>query len=92
MPISLENTHEHVSNTLPNASSLNFIVNGIPTKTNNVWRGLVELEKVYKALKWLIINNKLYKDVEVNWKLLEKDNSTIFESIEKNTPETGNDK
>lgn len=65
MPLSLEETHDYVVNTLPNAESLSFIVNGLPTKVNNIWRGLVDMDNIYKALNWLKLNNKLYNDVVI---------------------------
>ncbi len=66
MPIKYEDTHLYIQKTLPSANTLNFIINGLPTKTGNIWRGLVNLDKVYKALDWLKINNILYHDVTIN--------------------------
>ena len=66
MPITFEETHEYVNNTLPNPQALNIIINGLPTITNNIWRGLVNLDNVYKALEWLQINNVYYKSTDTN--------------------------
>ena len=78
LPITFEDTHQYVHNTLPNASTLNFIINGLPTKTNNIWRGLVDLNKVYKALDWLMLRNVLYKDVTIDRVLLNNPSQLMF--------------
>jgi len=68
--LSYETTHQHIQNTLPNADTMNIIVKGLPTKTNNIWRALVDLKKVFEALYWLKKNNNLYKDIKINQFLL----------------------
>ncbi|KAF0722134.1 Uncharacterized protein FWK35_00030464, partial [Aphis craccivora] len=44
---------------------LYILVRSLPTKKNQIWQSLVNLQKVYKALLWLKNNNVLYKDIEV---------------------------
>ncbi len=89
MPIKYEDTHLYVQKTLPSANTLNFIINGLPTKTGNIWRGLVNLDKVYKALYWLKENNSLYKDVRIDMTLKSKGsqmlNDDVNEEIDGNT-------
>jgi len=41
------------------------LVRSLPTKKNQIWQSLVNLQKVYKALLWLKNNNVLYKDIEI---------------------------
>jgi len=53
LPLSYEKTHQHIQNTLPNADTMNIIVEGLPTKTNNIWRALIDIKKVFEALYWL---------------------------------------
>uniref|UniRef100_A0A1X7TC68 Uncharacterized protein n=1 Tax=Amphimedon queenslandica TaxID=400682 RepID=A0A1X7TC68_AMPQE len=50
------------SNHLPNPE-LNIIVNGQPTKLNNVWRSLVDVNKIKAALRKLKEINWLYRNV-----------------------------
>ena len=83
--IKFEDTHQYVHDTLPNADALNFIINSLPTKTNNIWRALVDLEKVYAALHWLKEHNILYLDVKIIEKNMLKGSSMIFEEIAKNS-------
>jgi len=89
LPIKYEDTHLYVQKTLPSANTLNFIINGLPTKTGNIWRGLVNLDKVYKALYWLKENNSLYKDVRIDMTLKSKGsqmlNDDVNEEIDGNT-------
>jgi len=66
LPLEQNSTQNYVMKTLPSADKLNFIVEGLPTKSNSVWRGLVNLEKVFIALDWLKINNKLYSDIIID--------------------------
>ena len=81
LTLSLEETHHNVVNTLPNSEALNFIVNGLPTKVNNIWRGLVDLDRIYNALSWLKINNKLYNDVDIADRGgLMRETNTLFEN------------
>jgi hypothetical protein len=49
LPIQFEDKHQKLTDTLPNADALNIIANGLPTKTGNVWRSLVSMNKVYEA-------------------------------------------
>ncbi len=91
MPIRYEDTHLYVQKTLPSANTLNFIINGLPTKTGNIWRGLVDLDKVYKALDWLIENNILYKDVRIDMALKCKGSQMLNEdAIDDKIGETNN--
>ncbi len=64
--INFESTHGYIIDSLPCSDTLNIIIHGLPTGNNNIWRGLVNLEKVYTALEWLKINNKLYRDININ--------------------------
>lgn len=60
LPLTFESTHEYISDTLPNPEALNIIVYGLPTVTNNIWRDLIDLDKVYEAITWLSLNNAYY--------------------------------
>ncbi len=66
LPLEQSSTQNYVMKTLPCADKLNFIVEGLPTKSNSIWRGLVNLEKVFIALDWLKINNNLYSDIIID--------------------------
>lgn len=44
---------------------LYILVRSLPTKKNQIWQSLVNLQKVYKALLWLKNNNVLFKNIEV---------------------------
>jgi len=69
LPITFESTHDYLTDDLPkqipNADALHILVNGLPTKTNNIWRSLVNLEYVISAANWLKSNNHYYKDVQI---------------------------
>ena len=44
----------------------NFIMlHGLPTKSNVVWKSLVDVNKIFAALEWLIINNPLYNHIRL---------------------------
>jgi hypothetical protein len=73
LPLQQNSTQDYVMKTLPNAEKLNFIVEGLPTKSNAIFRGLVDLEKVFSALEWLKSNNPLYNDI-----IIDKDLLNIF--------------
>uniref|UniRef100_A0A1X7VKH2 Uncharacterized protein n=1 Tax=Amphimedon queenslandica TaxID=400682 RepID=A0A1X7VKH2_AMPQE len=51
------------SNHLPNPE-LYIIINGQPTKSNNVWRSLVDVNKIKAALRKLKEINWLYRNVD----------------------------
>uniref|UniRef100_A0A1X7VIH2 Uncharacterized protein n=1 Tax=Amphimedon queenslandica TaxID=400682 RepID=A0A1X7VIH2_AMPQE len=51
------------SNHLPNPE-LYIIINGQPTKSNNVWRSLVDVNKIKSALRKLKEINWLYRNVD----------------------------
>uniref|UniRef100_A0A1X7V5A1 Uncharacterized protein n=1 Tax=Amphimedon queenslandica TaxID=400682 RepID=A0A1X7V5A1_AMPQE len=51
------------SNHLPNPE-LYIMINGQPTKSNNVWRSLVDVNKIKAALRKLIEINWLYRNVD----------------------------
>ena len=40
-----------------------ILVRNIPTKSKIIWENLVDLKKIYEALKWLRINNFLYSGI-----------------------------
>jgi len=68
LPITFEETHDFLkdsTNVLPNIEAFNIIVNGLPTKTGNIWSSLVDMKKVYKALYWLLDHNHLYEHVDI---------------------------
>jgi hypothetical protein len=74
-----ELTKEYIENTIPSSSSLEIIIDSLPNKEKNIiWRRLVNLNSIIKALEWLKNNNKLYKDVKINY----------FSNIEENLNET----
>ncbi len=60
LPLTFESTHDYISDTLPNLDAFNIIVYGLPTVTNNIWRDLIDLDKVYSAINWLSLNNAYY--------------------------------
>lgn len=80
LPISFETTHEYIVETLPNSDALSIIVHGLPTKNKNIWRGIVNLEAVYKALIWLKKNNVHYKSIHIDETLINNFNLNIIDS------------
>jgi len=81
LPLNFEETHDFINdstNELPNADAFNIIVNGLPTKTGNVWRNLVDMYKVYNTLYWLKQNNHLYEAIEINESYLYEPRSLLF--------------
>lgn len=86
LPLSLNATNKYIIDTLPNLNSLNVIINSLPTKSANVWRALVNLDSIYKALEWLQENNHLYKDVDIDTKNFNQKicNTIIDEEIDDN--------
>ena len=69
LPLPLEKTMETLnevgidSNHLPDPE-LYIIINGQPTKSNNVWRSLVDVNKIKAALRKLKEINWLYRSVD----------------------------
>ena len=63
LPLSFDFTNQFLVNTLPNYDGLNILIDGLPTKNNFIWRHVINLDKVYKALIWLKLNNVEYKNV-----------------------------
>ena len=69
LPLPLEKTMETLnkvgidSNHLPDPE-LFIIINGEPTKSNNVWRSLVDVNKVKAALRKLKERHWLYRSVD----------------------------
>ena len=69
LPLPLEKTMETLnevgidSNHLPDPE-LHIIINGQPTKSNNVWRSLVDVNKIKAALRKLKEINWLYRSVD----------------------------
>uniref|UniRef100_A0A1X7UN21 Uncharacterized protein n=1 Tax=Amphimedon queenslandica TaxID=400682 RepID=A0A1X7UN21_AMPQE len=53
------------SNLLPNPV-LYIVINGQPTKSNNVWRSLVDVKKIKAAIRKLKEINWLYRSVDDN--------------------------
>ena len=76
LPLNIQDTQDYVFKTLPNTDLLKFIVEGLPTKNNTIWRGLVDLNKVIVALEWLKTNNPLYKDIIIDRSLLCNENES----------------
>jgi hypothetical protein len=65
-PLTFETTNEYVKRTLPNFDEFDILINGLPTKQGKIWRALVSLPKVFKALKWLKANNCHYNDIVID--------------------------
>lgn len=65
LPLNFNETHGYLANQLPNADTINIIIEGLPTKAGNIWRQLVNLDKVYKALNWLSHNNIHYSTISI---------------------------
>ena len=42
-----------------------IVLHGIPRKDKNVWQSLINVERIIAALKWLVKNNPLYRDIHV---------------------------
>jgi hypothetical protein len=65
LPLTFAETNQYVVQTLPNYNALNIIISSLPTKTNNVWRLLINLDKVYTAINWLCANNRQYGNIVI---------------------------
>jgi len=83
LPISFESTNEYIATTLPNPDALNIIIYGLPTATNNIWRNLVDLDKVYDAIHWLAIHNNYYHTDKVNINYTYKNNKNALLCIDR---------
>lgn len=46
------------------------MITGLPTKSNTIWTGLVDINKVYVASEWLKENNNLYSDIIIDYSYL----------------------
>lgn len=67
MPLPQRETLSYVNQTLPSLNSLNIIIDSIPSKNKHViWRSLINLKNIVKALQWLKINNLNYKNIEIS--------------------------
>ncbi len=65
LPLPCEATHDHVRDTLPSADKLNILIDSIPTKEKKIWRSLVNMKKVFTALKYLKIINPYYSSIKI---------------------------
>jgi ATP-dependent DNA helicase PIF1 len=66
LPLNLVQTNQYVVDTLPNYNAVHILVSSLPTKTNNIWRSLVNLGKVYEAITWLKANNKEFSQIQIS--------------------------
>jgi hypothetical protein len=67
LPLSAEETLNNTFGSLPSNSSLEILVDSVPTKRKIVWRDLVNLKKVYAALQMLKqINPTIYGDISID--------------------------
>jgi hypothetical protein len=62
LPLPCEATHDHVRDTMPSANKLNILS---PTKEKKIWRSLVNMKKVLKALKYLKVINSYYSSIKI---------------------------
>jgi hypothetical protein len=74
LPLTTTETHQYISDTLPNYDCIKIIINSLPTKTQKIWRSIVDLDKVYAAAEWLKHNNSQYKDISI----LPKNNIRLY--------------
>uniref|UniRef100_A0A6V7J257 DUF6570 domain-containing protein n=1 Tax=Bracon brevicornis TaxID=1563983 RepID=A0A6V7J257_9HYME len=68
LPLPLAETLNKIASTtdpINENHELYILVRGVPTKAKAVWQKLVDLEKVFKALKWLQNNNPLYSEINL---------------------------
>uniref|UniRef100_A0A1X7UTH1 Uncharacterized protein n=1 Tax=Amphimedon queenslandica TaxID=400682 RepID=A0A1X7UTH1_AMPQE len=76
------------SNHLPNPEHY-IIINRQPTKSNNVWRSLVDVNKIKPALRKLKEINRLYRNVdadsidELSKNVIQVDSNTTCKMLEK---------
>ena len=97
LPLPFNKTCETLSNVEGSAKSgvaspeLYILVNGKPTKTNVVWRSLVNIERVKAAIRKLKEIHKLYKSVEADsldettQKVIEVANNATTKMLDKAT-------
>jgi hypothetical protein len=79
LPVPIQKTHNYLSMTLPSIDNIKIFVDALPNKNNIVFRSLVEIEKVYDALNFLILHNPLYKHVKIDENYFENlELSSIF--------------
>ena len=84
LPITFNETHQFLDDNvsvpeLPSADALSIVIDGLPTKNGNIWRSLVNLDKVYIALNWLKLNNIHYFGTKINKNLSKSPSSLIFQ-------------
>ena len=70
------------SNHLPDPE-LYIIINGQPTKSNNVWRSLVNMNKIKAALRTLTEINWLYRSVDDDSIVIQVVSNTTSKMLEK---------
>lgn len=66
LPLPLENSLSRPPNpseAILKDQELTVIIRGIPNDKKHVWQSLIDVTKIYKALKWLKQNNPLYADI-----------------------------
>jgi ATP-dependent DNA helicase PIF1 len=66
LPLNYSQTNQYIVDTLPNFKAVSILVSSLPTKNNNIWRAIANLEKLFTAIRWLQANNKEYKNVKVS--------------------------
>jgi hypothetical protein len=77
-PLPIEHTLRSVARSLPSNDRVCIVVDdlppiqvdSLPTKQRVVWRQVVDFEKVYVALKFLVQNNPQYTDIEIDIKAI----------------------
>jgi hypothetical protein len=65
LPLNTQDTLIHINQTLPNFDNINIYVDSLPNDQNQIWRNLVDMHKVRKALLWLKNNNQSYKNINI---------------------------
>ena len=68
IPVPIQANVEQLAGGVPHGllNPKNFIVlHGLPNKSRKVWQSLINVDKVIKAIKWLVKNNPLYKQIKV---------------------------
>lgn len=84
LPLPLKERLVHLNDTIPSTEFLKIIVDGLPTKTNKIWRSLVDVEKEIKAIEVLKkLKNPYYKDLTINYKLISNPVIDLPQNIKK---------
>lgn len=85
LPLNTTKTFDHINQTLPSFENLKILVEKVTNDNHNLWKTIVDLVKVEKALKWLKSNNHLYQNILIDLNESIFSHNNIFTKMNNNS-------